>query len=89
MSQQQGNNDGIPTCKLVVVGDGGVGKTTFVKRHKTGEFEKKYLATVGVEIHPMTFYTNHGPSNSKFGILLAKKSLEAFVMDTTLVLIVP
>ncbi len=25
--------------KLVLVGDGGVGKTTFVKRHLTGEFE--------------------------------------------------
>jgi GTPase SAR1 family protein len=25
------------------VGDGGVGKTTFVKRHITGEFEKKYV----------------------------------------------
>jgi GTP-binding nuclear protein Ran len=29
--------------KLIMVGDGGVGKTTFVKRHLTGEFEKKYL----------------------------------------------
>ncbi len=29
--------------KLVLVGDGGVGKTTFVKRHVTGEFEKKYI----------------------------------------------
>jgi len=28
---------------LVLVGDGGVGKTTFVKRHLTGEFEKKYI----------------------------------------------
>jgi GTPase SAR1 family protein len=27
----------------VLVGDGGVGKTTFVKRHLTGEFEKKYI----------------------------------------------
>jgi hypothetical protein len=27
----------------VLVGDGGVGKTTFVKRHLTGEFEKKYV----------------------------------------------
>jgi GTP-binding nuclear protein Ran len=31
--------------KMVLVGDGGVGKTTFVKRHLTGEFEKKYIAT--------------------------------------------
>lgn len=29
--------------QLVLVGDGGVGKTTFVKRHVTGEFEKKYV----------------------------------------------
>ncbi len=44
-----------------MVGDGGVGKTTFVKRHLTGEFEKKYIATLGVEVHPMIFHTNHGP----------------------------
>jgi GTP-binding nuclear protein Ran len=46
--------------KLVLVGDGGVGKTTFVKRHLTGEFEKKYIATLGVEVHPMPFFTNKG-----------------------------
>jgi GTP-binding nuclear protein Ran len=51
----------VPTFKLLLVGDGGTGKTTFVKRHKTGEFEKKYIATVGVEVHPMVFYTNRGP----------------------------
>ncbi|CAF1207401.1 unnamed protein product [Adineta ricciae] len=42
------------------IGDGGVGKTTFVKRHLTGEFEKKYNATVGVEVHPLQFQTNRG-----------------------------
>jgi len=26
------------TFKLVMIGDGGVGKTTFAKRHLTGEF---------------------------------------------------
>jgi len=49
------------TFKLVLVGDGGVGKTTFVKRHMTGEFEKKYVATLGVEVHPLAFTTNRGP----------------------------
>ena len=46
---------------MILVGDGGVGKTTFVKRHLTGEFEKKYVATLGVEVHPLPFYTNRGP----------------------------
>ncbi len=47
--------------KLVLIGDGGVGKTTFVKRHLTGEFEKRYIATLGVEVHPLTFHTSRGP----------------------------
>jgi GTP-binding nuclear protein Ran len=51
----------IPEFKLILVGDGGVGKTTFVRRHLTGEFEKRYVATLGVEVHPLVFHTNLGP----------------------------
>lgn len=50
----------VPEFKLVLVGDGGVGKTTYVKRHKSGEFEKKYVATVGAEVRPLEFTTNRG-----------------------------
>ena len=45
--------------KLVLVGDGDNGKTTFVKRCLTGEF-KKYVATLGVEVHPLMLHTNRG-----------------------------
>jgi GTP-binding nuclear protein Ran len=49
-----------PMFKMILVGDGGVGKTTFVKRHLTGEFEKKYIATLGVEVHPLKFFSTRG-----------------------------
>jgi GTP-binding nuclear protein Ran len=58
MVEQQNNQS--TELKLILVGDGGVGKTTFVKRHLTGEFEKKYMATQGVEVHPMEFFTTKG-----------------------------
>jgi len=47
--------------KLVLIGDASVGKTTFVKRHATGEFERRYIPTKGVEVTPVTFYTTYGP----------------------------
>lgn len=56
----QGQQQQAPEFKLILVGDGGVGKTTFVKRHLTGEFEKKYVATLGAEVHPLLFHTSCG-----------------------------
>lgn len=48
------------TFKVVFVGDGGVGKTAFIKKLTVGIFEPKYLATIGAESRNHTFQTNYG-----------------------------
>ncbi len=48
------------TYKLVLIGDKETGKTTYLKRLLTGEFENKYIETLGLEVHPLTFNTNYG-----------------------------
>ena len=50
----------VETYKVLLVGEGGVGKTTFRKRYFTGEFITEYNATLGVEVDPLSFNTNHG-----------------------------
>ena len=54
-----------------------------------GEFEKKYIATVGVEVHPLQFHTNRGAlqfnvwdtaGQEKFGGLRDGLSL-SFLLD--------
>lgn len=46
--------------KIVLVGDGGVGKTSWAAKHISGKFRKSYVATLGVELHPIMFLTNTG-----------------------------
>ncbi|KAF7377459.1 GTP-binding nuclear protein [Mycena sanguinolenta] len=58
---QMSENQAPAAFKLVLVGDHGTGKTTFVKRYLTGELEQKHIAPVGAEVHPINFTTNHGP----------------------------
>lgn len=46
--------------KVVFLGDGGVGKSTLLCRHSQNRFEVVYHPTVGAEVHPLQFDTNHG-----------------------------
>jgi GTP-binding nuclear protein Ran len=38
--------------KVVLLGDGGVGKTSWVSKIVTDEWDHKYTPTIGVEVHP-------------------------------------
>jgi len=52
------------TCevKVVLVGDGGVEKLAFIQNQPMGvPLPSKYVATMGVFVHPIVFYTNRGP----------------------------
>ena len=62
MSTENVANETMPISKfkVVLIGDGGVGKTTFINRHRTGEFTTKYSPTMGVEVSVLNFYTNIG-----------------------------
>lgn len=43
------------TSKICLIGDGGVGKTTYINRILDGKFEKNYEATVGAMNHYLEF----------------------------------
>jgi len=49
------------TFKIVLVGDGGVGKSSLVKRWICDEWDPSYDATLGVEVYPLCLQTNYGP----------------------------
>lgn len=48
------------TFKVLLVGDGGVGKTTFCERHLTGKFTKTYNPTLGCDVYILSFNSNYG-----------------------------
>ena len=51
------------TYTINMLGDGGVGKTVLVHKMKTGEFQRKYFATIGCEVQPYFVETNYGVVN--------------------------
>jgi len=46
--------------KCLIVGDGNVGKTTFIQHYLTGKFEHLYLPTRGVEVSQIEFNSSNG-----------------------------
>jgi GTP-binding nuclear protein Ran len=50
----------IPEYKVVLLGPQKCGKSKWIKRFMTGEFDSKYIETIGVEIVPIVLTTNYG-----------------------------
>ena len=48
--------------KVVLIGEGGVGKTTLITKLLNNTFERKYIATLGVDVHPIVFNISDGTS---------------------------
>lgn len=44
--------------KIILIGDGGTGKTTYITRVKEGMFTREYVATVGAVVSDLEFITN-------------------------------
>ena len=55
----------IPTRKICIIGDFGVGKTSTVARFVHNVFSEKYLTTVGVKIDTKTLSVGQPPSEMK------------------------
>lgn len=60
MAQQNESTASLGQYKIVIVGDSGVGKSTFLTRNSTGGFTKEYYPTKGVKIVLLTFHTSYG-----------------------------
>ena len=43
------SQDPLPILKIVVAGDGAVGKTSLIRRYATGKFEESRVMTIGVD----------------------------------------
>lgn len=54
------NNSTFKSFKVLLVGDSAVGKTTFMKRHRTGEFDRRYNSTMAADLNNLQFRTDKG-----------------------------
>lgn len=53
----------IAEFRILLAGDGGVGKTALLRRHLTGEFSSRWVPTGDLEVHDLRFRTNCGDIN--------------------------
>ncbi len=74
------------TFRIILVGECGVGKTTFVKSVRLHKYEEAYLPTFGVEVHPVFLRTTKGTIRFNLwdisGDEFSSKMLEGFYLGS-------
>jgi len=50
----------LPSFKVVLVGEGGTGKSAWLDAVLKRPFREKYIGTIGVEVHPVVLQTHYG-----------------------------
>lgn len=63
------------SARLVLIDDGGTGRTTFMKQHQTGELKVYAIATLGTEVHLFVFHSNRGPINLNIWVAVVRSNL--------------
>jgi GTP-binding nuclear protein Ran len=58
------------TFKVVLLGDGGCGKTQLVLRALTGDYQSRYVVTLGVEVHPLRLRVRSGATGEVTNVCL-------------------
>ena len=48
------------TFKICLIGGPNTGKTTFIRRHKDGQFLRNYVPTIGTDVQSLILHTNAG-----------------------------
>jgi GTP-binding nuclear protein Ran len=52
--------------KVILVGDGAVGKTSLIRRYTLGDFQKQYIQTLGAQFTNFKTYVNENPCDLIF-----------------------
>ena len=78
----------VPVLKVVIAGDGNVGKTSLIRRYCEGKFEQSRVATIGVDFQTKLVELTGGPvklsiwdmaGQERFQVMREKLDLQSVV----------
>ena len=71
----------IPLVKVVIAGDGNVGKTSLIRLFTQGKFNLSRVATIGVDFHTHTVQLPEGPVRLSIWDMAGQERFQFFRMD--------